>query len=77
MVACRTPPIVSSYDQLSVDFDVAAEAAGVDVFVLELPPSAAEAFASDFVSDFLSDFPSGLLSAFESESLLPELLFEA
>ena len=81
MVACRTRPIVSSYDQLLVDFGVAAGTAGVEVVVLELPLSAAGAFVSeyvsDFVSDFLSDFPSGLLSAFESESLLAELLFEA
>jgi hypothetical protein len=77
MVACRTPPIVSSYDQLLVDFGVAAEGAGVDAVAVELPLSAAGAFVSDFVSDFLSDFPSVLLSAFESESLLAELLFEA
>jgi hypothetical protein len=81
MVACRTPPIVSSYDQLLVDFGAAAGAAGVEAVVEELPLSAAGAldsdFVSDFVSDFLSDFPSGLLSDFESESLLAELLFEA
>ena len=81
MVACGTRPNVSSYDQLLVDFGVAAGGAGVEAVVLELPPSAAGAFVSDFisdfVSDFLSDFPSGLLSAFESESLLAELLFEA
>ena len=81
MVACRTRPIVSYYDQLLVDFGVAAGGAGAEAVVLELPLSAAGAFASDFVSDFvsdfLSDFPSGLLSAFESESLLAELLFEA
>jgi len=81
MVACRTLPIVSSYDQLFVDFGVAAGAAGVEVVVVELPLSDAGAFVSDFVSDVVSDFvpnfPSGLLSAFESESLLAELLFEA
>jgi hypothetical protein len=81
MVACRTRPIVSYYDQLLVDFGVAAEGAGVEAVVAELPLSAAGAFVSDFVSafvsDFLSDFPSALLSAFESESLLAELLFEA
>ena len=64
MVACRTQPIVSYYDQLFVDFGVAAGA-----FVSD--------FVSAFDSDFLSDFPSALLSAFESESLLAELLFEA
>ncbi len=61
-------------DQLLVDFGVAAAGAGVEAVVAELPLSAAEAFVSDFVSDlvsdFLSDFPSGLLSDFESESLL-------
>ena len=81
MVACRTRPIVSYYDQLFVDFGVAAGAAGAEAVVLELPLSAAGALVSDFVSDFvsdvLSDFPAGLLSAFESESLLAELLFEA
>ena len=81
MVACRTQPIVSYYDQLLVDFGVAEGGAGAEAVVAELPLSAAGAFVSDlfsdFVSDFLSDFPSGLLSGFESESLLPELLFEA
>jgi hypothetical protein len=69
------------YDQLLVEFGVAAEGAGVEAVVAELPLSATGAFVSDFVSDFdsdfLSDFPSALLSAFESESLLAELLFEA
>jgi hypothetical protein len=81
MVACRTQPIVSYYDQLLVDFGVAAGAAGVEAVVVELPLSAAEAFVSDFASafdsDFVSDFAVGLPSAFESESLLAELLFEA
>jgi hypothetical protein len=81
MVACRTRPIVSYYAQLFVDFGVAAAAAGIEAVALELLLSAAAAVASDFVSDFvadfLSDFPSVLLSAFESESLLAELLFEA
>jgi hypothetical protein len=81
MVACRTQPIVSYYDQLFVDFGVAAAGAGAEAVVPELPLSVAGAFVSDFVSafdsDFLSDFPSALLSAFESESLLAELLFEA
>jgi hypothetical protein len=81
MVACRTQPIVSYYDELLVDFGVAAEGAGVEAVVTELPLSAAGAFVSDFVSafdsDFLTDFPSALLSVFESESLLAELLFGA
>jgi hypothetical protein len=68
-------------DQLFVDFGVAAGGAGVEAVVAELPLSAADAFVSDFASDFVSgfvcDFPSVLLSAFESESLLAELLFEA
>jgi len=81
MVACRTRPIVGYCDQLLVDFGVEAGGVDVEAVAVELPLSAAGAFASDFVSDFdwdfASDFPSGLLSAFESESLLAELLFEA
>ena len=85
MVARTTRPQNTAHvqllDQLLVDFGVAAGGVGEEAAVLELPLSAAGPFASDFVSDFvsdfLSDFPSGLLSAFESESLLAELLFEA
>jgi hypothetical protein len=53
----------------------------VEEVVEALLLSAAGALVSDFVSDFVSvfesDFASDLFSAFESESRLAELLFDA